>query len=366
MQRQKLNFTHNLSSYYRKLTTVTVIAVYILILAGGVVRSTGSGMGCPDWPKCFGAWVPPTDVVQLPGDYQEFYSEYRHQKNVKFARYLDFFGYTEVGQQILSDESIKKEAEFNVFKTWTEYINRVIGVFVGFFIVLLVVGSFKYVKTYPKIFWLSFASFILVLFQGWLGSIVVSTNLLQWLITLHMVVALVILAVLTALFYFSNQRFSEVEIAPEVKRHKISIVLAISIVLLIVQVVFGTQVRESLDLVAEEFNMLSRGKWIENLGLIFYIHRSYSLLLLAISIYLFYSLFKVNSKDKTIVSYVKVLIILFVVEIGSGAIMAYFAIPAWVQPLHLLVGCLLFGWQFYLLLIFLFCKQTVKSGNYAL
>ncbi|MFQ3213689.1 MAG: cytochrome c oxidase assembly protein subunit 15 [Marivirga sp.] len=366
MQRQKLNFTHIVSSYYRKLTTVTVIAVYILILAGGVVRSTGSGMGCPDWPKCFGTWVPPTDVGQLPADYQEFYSDYRHQKNVKFARYLDFVGYSEVGQQILSDESIKDEAEFNIFKTWTEYVNRVIGVFVGFFIVLLLVGSLKYIRTYPKIFWLSFASFILVLFQGWLGSIVVSTNLLQWLITLHMVLALVILAVLTALFYFSNQRFTNSEALPRDKSRKVSVVLAISLLLLLVQVVFGTQVREALDLVAVEFNMLSRDNWIEKLGLVFYIHRSYSLLLLAISIYLFYTLFKLNSKVQSVVSYVKVLILLFVLEIGSGAIMAYFAIPSWVQPVHLLIGCLLFGWQFYLLLIFLFNRQAVKSDDYAL
>ena len=363
MQEQRPNSKYLVSSYYRKLTTVTVIAVFLLILAGGVVRSTGSGMGCPDWPKCFGSWVPPTSVTELPSDYQEFYSNYRHEKNVRFAKYLDLFGYGEIGQLILADESIREEAEFNASKTWTEYINRLIGVVVGFLIVLLLVGSFKYLKSKRVIFWLALASFITVLIQGWLGSVVVSTNLLQWLITLHMILALVIVCLLIALYYYSHQK--SVVVATVNRRGTISALLIASLILLLVQIVFGTQVRESLDIVAEQLGNSQRNNWIDNLGLIFIVHRSFSLLLLAISILLFYFLRKANSESNLLVGYTKILVTLFIVEILSGAIMAYFAIPFWVQPLHLLLGTLLIGWQFYMLLLVTNIKRRVKENVYA-
>ncbi len=362
-KQQNLNHSNLTSSYYSKLTIVTLVAVYLLILAGGIVRSTGSGMGCPDWPKCFGKWIPPTEVEQLPEDYQEFYAEYRHQKNIKFAKYLDFFGYAEIGDSILADESIKEEAEFNKYKTWTEYVNRLLGALVGFLIILCFVGSIKYFNSNRKLFWLSLSSLILVLIQGWIGSIVVSTNLLSWLITLHMLLAIVILAVLTALYYYSKNMFSQKEI---VNASKLKILLIVGMILMILQIVWGTQVRESLDTIAERLGEANRDNWISGLGLQFYIHRSFSIVLAVFHFVLFYMLMKSNPDHQKLVFHTKVLISLILIEILSGVIMAYFGIPFWVQPLHLVIGSLIFGWQFYLLLQVSFLKKKENKSAYAL
>jgi cytochrome c oxidase assembly protein subunit 15 len=324
--------------FFRKLTLLTLIAVYLLIMVGGIVRSTGSGMGCPDWPKCFGTWIPPTTVEQLPANYKEVYAAHREKKNIRFANYLEKMGMETTAEQIRNDKSILEEADFNATKTWVEYINRVIGVIIGLMIFAVAVTSIRFWKWDKKITVIGFLTFFLVGFQGWIGSFVVSTNLTPWTVTVHMLLALVIVGLLVFL-YFESTKDKQVRKVPYGL-----LLLTLCIVLLIVQIVLGTQVREAIDVAAA--SLLPRATWIEASWASFVIHRTFSWLVLIVHVVLLRKLLK--SEGSKILPYSLAVLILATIVSGIG--MAYFAIPAFLQPIHLTIASITVGLQFLLAL----------------
>lgn len=321
---------------FRRLTLSTLVAVYVLILVGGIVRSTGSGMGCPDWPKCFGRWVPPSSVADLPPDYKEVYAAYREKKNIRFAKYLSSLGMEETGEKILNDPNVLRENDFNATKTWIEYINRVIGVIIGLLIFSVFVVSLRFRKNELRLTVIAAATFLLVGFQGWIGSFVVSTNLMPWTITIHMFLALLIVALLIYLVYQSS---FEKEIQSSLGFWWLSACIAV----LLVQILLGTQVREAIDQIA---GAASRETWIANLGGEFVIHRSFSWIVLILHVGLIVRLYKTEGSK----TFALTLILLILGTILSGMGMAYFNVPAFLQPVHLLLATVTFGMQFAFLL----------------
>lgn len=47
---------------FRTAAVATTVAALLLVAVGGAVRATDSGLACPDWPKCYGLWIPPADL----------------------------------------------------------------------------------------------------------------------------------------------------------------------------------------------------------------------------------------------------------------------------------------------------------------
>ncbi len=336
MTNSRLISSNDNNRLFRRLALLTVVVVYLLILIGGIVRSTGSGMGCPDWPKCFGSWVPPTEVSQLPPNYQEIYGA-----------------------------KLKGEIEFNAFKTWTEYLNRLFGAFTGLMIFATLVASVSYIKKDRPVFTVSLLTFLLVGFQGWLGSKVVSNELAPWLVTLHMLLAIVIvffLLYVVARTYVGNIQIEKIENKTLLNRW-----LFMTIGLSLIQVLIGTQVREAMDVVIEKLGNERRAEWIENLGLSFYVHRSFSILIMVLHIGLVYWL-KKNTIAKGVLSQLTMALLIMVgVEIISGVILAYLSVPALIQPIHLTLATLALGLQFVIGLLInaevVFTQQSVVKSS---
>ena len=304
-------------------------------------------MGCPDWPKCFGKWVPPTSVTELPEDYETTFAEKRLSKNVRLAGYLELLGYDQLADKLVNDPAIEEEQPFNATKTWIEYINRLIGVIIGLLIIGTVVASVKYLKTDARVFYLALASFILVVFQGWLGSIVVSTNLLPGMVTTHMLLALLIVVLLINAVYisFGSQTNKGLGI-PSMT----SWIIMLAMIISVIQVVLGTQVREALDVIAVSMEYKSRESWIAQAGSIFPIHRSYSILIVLINGFILYTFWKYRN-HKLVLNTSLVLASVIFLSVITGMIMAYLGIAKFAQPVHLLLGTLLLGVQYVLFLI---------------
>ena len=304
---------------FRVMGVITIAAVFFLIFVGGVVRASGAGMGCPDWPKCFGRWVPPTDESQLPANYHEIYAQR---------------GY--------------KDTHFNVVKTWTEYINRLIGATIGLLILATFILSLSYWTVDRAVAGASFASFLLVGFNAWLGKVVVSSNLVPVIITLHMVAALATVGALIYAVARSNRHAGRIETVQGPTR--IPGLIALVLVLSLVQLVFGTQVRENVDDIARALGDPHRSEWTSQFGKMFLVHRSFSILILAANVALYLSILRATAAGSALRRSARVLVALVIGEIVAGATLYYGGMPAAIQPLHLVLSALLFGAQFYILI----------------
>lgn len=333
-----------------RLNLITIVVTLLLILAGGIVRSTGSGMGCPDWPKCFDQYIPPTHASQLPADYKEKYVAERVAKNERFAKTLERMGKGHLADSIRHDESILQPETFNVAKTWTEYLNRLMGAITGFLLLGLAVFSFGYKGKANRIIILSILNLVLVGFQAWLGSIVVSTNLMPWIVTVHMLLALVILGILVYTYNYATQLHRQVTVIIA-QLVWLKVLIFVSIALSIVQIVLGTEVREAIDAISKQLMYNGRHTWVSKVGDIFSYHRDLAVLVLILNI-IVYKIVKDKFSGKALALRVGNSIgIVLIIQIATGLILSNFALPPYAQAMHILFSTLLFSLQYYLYLL---------------
>ncbi len=321
----------NFSTSFIRFNWITLILIYLVVIAGSFVRITGSGMGCPDWPKCFGQWVPPTKKSQLPKDYREVFAEKRSEKIEKFANILAKIGFQEVSENIKNDKSLLIEQAFNAKKTWTEYVNRLVGFLSGNAVLIIFAWILLFYRKRDLIL-LSGLNLIFLGFEAWLGSIVVATNLVPWTITVHLFFALVIIAIqLVIIRKISNKQSQNLIIESKLKW-----LIIFCFIITFIQMFLGTQVRESIDLLTKQG--FGRETWSNKLGVAFLIHRSFSWLVLVI---LTFIAWKNESGQK--LSILRTSYIVLALELISGVLLAYANMPGLVQTSHLIFATILLG-----------------------
>lgn len=325
--------------------TVTLIALYLVVVAGAVVRATGSGMGCPDWPRCFGYYIPPTDPIQL-----EFHPQQEYRKGIMIIRNdtlwratSDFTSTADFNRSNWEKYPKHDYAEFVWWQTWVEYVNRLLGALSGLCMLVLALLSLRYWKTDRTIVYALIVAFAMILFVSWLGALVVATNLKPWSITLHMLSALIMIAVV---LFVQSRVPIKTRLANYFTIHKHSrLLLGAALVLTLSQTIFGTRVRQQIDTIKVNMDGLSRDTWISQLDNGYVLHMLTAGITLLLNTLLFYWLWK--QKPTGVMKWLTLGIGLTVwAEYGAGVLMHNFGIPAFIQPLHLVFAVVLFGFQF--------------------
>ena len=319
------------SKNFIRFNWLSLILIYLVIIAGSFVRITGSGMGCPDWPKCFGEWVPPVSANELPENYKENYSNKRLKKINRFSNFLRVLGMEKTASELSNDPELKKEESFNVRKTWTEYINRLFGFLAGNAVLIVFLWVlWKYRKR--KLIFFSALNLILLVIQAWFGSIVVASNLVPWTITVHLLLALIIIGIqLYIIRIISPSQRINLQFS-----NGMFVLIWICFIITVYQMFLGTQVREYIDQLTRQG--IGKEDWSEMLGLSYFIHRSFSWLVMTLLGILAYFNQK-NRKYRTI----QWIFILLAIELISGVLLAHADLPALVRTAHLIFASCILG-----------------------
>jgi cytochrome c oxidase assembly protein subunit 15 len=232
-------------------------------------------------------------------------------------------------------------ATFNATQTWIEYINRLATGVLGFpCMLLLAVAFWQGIKKKKwATFWLALFTVFGLGFEAWLGKLVVDGNLKENSITYHMLGTMVIIALLIAIIFKHSTSQTHKPFSIGFKT-----LAVVFLVLSVVQVILGTQVREEVDVIAK--NIDSRDAWISQLSGMFIIHRSFAYALVAAAAALYY----MNKKHALGLKQINWLAIALLLEIAGGVVLSYLAMPRFMQPLHLLLGIVLFAIALYIVL----------------
>jgi len=322
-----------------------MVCLMVLIFAGAIVRATGSGLGCPDWPKCWACLIPPTSVDQV--DFDKIDIEKFRNKAERAGR----------DPNEITRESLHEE--FNPAHTWIEFVNRLLATpmlltsLVAFILSLCVKRAGGLVRAMTGL------SLLTVLANAVLGAMVVYSGLKPGVITAHLALAYLLMIFLVIGIVKSKQ--IQGKRRPIANKGALWSALAI-LVFLIVEGLAGAQLREVTDELAKENYGADRGAWTEELRRmgVFYFHRTFSWSVLAAIIVFMWSLRKAREYFTLLEGSMVFMVFSLMI---MGIILGHVGIYPWLQVLHVGMASLLFYAISYWVASRLFLTSETEDGG---
>lgn len=318
-----MNNSHNYKFY--RASMITVILLYILVLVGGFVRITESGDDCPDWPKCYGSWIPPFDIDDIP---EEF------------------------------NPSIDK-----VYGSWIEYFNRLVGVILGISMIYTFFKSFYVYKKDKILFFGSLCSLILIIIAGWIGGQIATNIDGQNIIFQHSVSIHLYIAILTTISLVYTTHTSFVVMFPKVEKNFIYTsmskrLLLIIFILNLLLVFSGSYIRTFIDdnLLIHLPYYLRMQKYVHETGLIKFIHPILGFSMLISAAILWNHVINLSKSSKVVKLVVKFILYAICFQILIGECLRFNFIHESFRLYHLFLSSVIIG-------LIIIAYERIKLAN---
>ncbi|MGJ8694991.1 MAG: COX15/CtaA family protein [Verrucomicrobiaceae bacterium] len=302
---------------------IALFFVTVLVFVGATVRTSGAGLGCPDWPTCWGRLIPPWKVEQVDFD---------HLDMERFERAAKKLGRD---PSEITKESLR--AEFNGTHTYIEFVNRLFALPVLLSTLVLMVKALRRTQLPGAVRKAAVWSFILVILNAILGAAVVYSGLRSGVITSHMVLAFILLFLLVYIYWAGTG-----ERRPKSIMGASRLEVGILLFFVLLEGVMGSQIREMTDVLQRQLGTESRGDWIGQIdgSLIFLVHRSFSWAIFAAALWAGWRVGWCGLVPRLVLLIVLAFMIM-------GLVFTHVEISAVVQVLHVGLASVLVSLSFY-------------------
>ncbi|MGY8747910.1 MAG: COX15/CtaA family protein [Pirellulales bacterium] len=332
-----------------RLAWITLVCLIVLVIVGATVRVTGSGLGCPDWPTCWGCLIPPTHVDQIDVDKLDI---------EKFKRHAVKKG--------IDPDTITRDTvldSFDPVHTWIEFGNRLTSLPLGLASLLLAFFSFTAKRHRRWIILLSWLGLIDVIGNAIMGALVVRSGLQPGIITLHMGLAFLLICMMVAVVFLSRPNEGPKpsrEFDPKIKTQLIIFSL-LFFAFLFCEGLMGSQLREQTDEFAKVADGLSRNQWADKLNetWIYKVHRSFSWSLLITAGLIFYW---VKKKTQLQLREPKLMLAMVVSMMLMGIILAHISVYQVIQVLHVGMTAILLAVTWHWIMHLYSLQTSAKRG----